>query len=107
MQSCSGACRKMHMVEDKHSRTNMKSKRKKTLIKKVIEFSQLFNLDVMLIIHDKEALKLYEYNSGCLDHERFTFKSAQKIRKMAVDTGYHKLITDHYYDKVSKLSNQT
>lgn len=104
MQIDSGPCRKMQMVEDKHSRINMKSKRKKTLIKKVIEFSQLFGLDVMLIIHDKEALKLYEYNSGCAEQDRFTFKNAQKIREMAVYTAYHILITDHYYDKVNKPS---
>ena len=80
----------------------MKSKRKKTIIKKVIEFSKMIDLDILLLIHDKEMLKLYEYNSGTIENGPFTFYRAANVRNMALETRYHKLLTDDYYNKFVK-----
>ena len=51
-------------IEDKVSRVNIKSKRKRTLLRKAIEVSRLCSLDILIIIRDNETRKIYEYNSG-------------------------------------------
>ena len=55
---------KMQVIDDKLKRINLKSKRKKTLIKKAIEISQLCQVEILLVIADKEMNKMIEYNSG-------------------------------------------
>ena len=52
------------MTDDKIKRINMKSKRKKTLMKNVIEILLLCNLGIFLVIFDPEVYKVIEYNSG-------------------------------------------
>lgn len=51
-------------IDDKLKRINLKSKRKRTLLKKIIEMSQMCKLEMLLIIHDAEMNKIIEYNSG-------------------------------------------
>lgn len=76
--------RKLEVVENRVQRINLKSKRKRTVIKKVIEFSQLFDLDILMIIHDKEMHKVFEYNSGSQKSGFFSFDNADLIRKQAL-----------------------
>ena len=59
-------------IEDKQQRINVKSKRKRTLIRKAIEISKLCSLDILLIIKDEETKKIIEYNSGRSQPELFT-----------------------------------
>ena len=54
----------MTVIEDKVQRINIKSKRKRTLIRKAIEVSRLCDLDVLVVIRDRETKKIIEYNSG-------------------------------------------
>ena len=77
---------KVQLVEDRHSRINMKSKRKKTIVKKLIEFSKMFDFDILLIIHDKEMSKLYEYNSGTEEQGLFTIDRAKNVRELTINT---------------------
>lgn len=51
-------------IDDRLKRINLKSKRKRTLLKKIIEMSQMCKLDMLLVIHDAEMNKVIEYNSG-------------------------------------------
>ena len=51
------------LIEDKQRRCNQKSKRTRTLIRKAIEASQKCDLDIFLIVHDREYSKIIEYNS--------------------------------------------
>ena len=51
-------------IDDRLKRINLKSKRKRTLLKKIIEMSQMCKLDMFLVIHDEEMNKVIEYNSG-------------------------------------------
>ena len=56
-------CQRISVIEDKQKRINQKSKRTRTLIRKAIEVSQMCNLDIYLVVHDKEYSKVIEYNS--------------------------------------------
>ena len=62
---------------------NIKSKRKRTLIRKAIEVSKLCNLQILIVIKDEESHKLIEYNSGDLakgiDH--FGLEQAIALKK--------------------------
>ena len=52
------ATKRKEKVEDKMKRINLMSKRKKTLLKKAMEMSQMFSLDVLLIIQDDHMNKI-------------------------------------------------
>ena len=91
----------MMMIEDRMKRINLKSKRKKTLLKKVIEFSGLFKLDILLVIQDNEMNKVIEYNSGAMTQGTlFTLEEATKsIQQARKKSKIHKYITDDNYNK--------
>ena len=67
-------------IEDKVQRINIKSKRKRTLLRKAIEVSQLCSLDILIIIRDNETSKLIEYSSGKSDDQLFTFNEAVRSK---------------------------
>ena len=67
-------------IEDKVSRVNIKSKRKRTLLRKAIEVSRLCSLDILIIIRDNETRKIYEYNSGKEDSKLFTLQKAVEAK---------------------------
>lgn len=91
----------MMVIEDRMKRINLKSKRKKTLLKKVIEFSRMFNLDILLVIEDTEMNKVIEYNSGSASQNTlFTIEEATKsIQQAHKKVKIHKYITDDSYKK--------
>ena len=57
------------IIKDKAKRTNLKSKRTRTLIRKAIEVSQMCNLDIHIVLKDRDFNKVIEYKSispdGC------------------------------------------
>ena len=63
---------KIQRIDDRLSRINLKSKRMRTLIKKTIELSQLCDLDISLVVRDREMNKFIIYNSGKGDTGLFT-----------------------------------
>lgn len=67
------------VIEDKAKRINLKSKRKRTLIRKAIEVSQMCQLDILIVINDWDTRKIIEYNSGGIDKMVFKFEEAAKI----------------------------
>lgn len=56
----------------------MKSKRKTNLIKKTIELEKMFDLDICIIIRDREVDKIYQYMSGKDETGYFNISKAHK-----------------------------
>ena len=50
-------------IENRLQRINIKSKRKKNLMKKAIEFRRLCALEVLVVVKDPEFMKFTVYNS--------------------------------------------
>ena len=89
------------LVQDRLKRINLKSKRKKTLIKKVIEFGHMFQLDVFMVIQDAEMKKVIEYNSGSTTKNNlFNLERAREsLQKAHKKKLVHKYFTDDNYKK--------
>ena len=51
-------------IEEKKKRINVKSKRRKNLIKKAIELRRMIGLEVLIVIRDNEFNKVQVYNSS-------------------------------------------
>ena len=51
-------------IEQRNKRINAKSKRRKNLIKKAIEFRRMCGLEVLIIVRDNEFNKVQVYNSS-------------------------------------------
>ena len=54
----------------------MKSKRKRNLFKKVIELEQMFDLDVCMVIRDRETGRVYQYKGGSEQNGFFDVEKA-------------------------------
>ena len=93
------------MIDDKIKRINIKSKRRSTLVNKVIELSQLCDLDILLVINDTEMNKVIEYNSGTERKGHFTLEDATR-EIMAARSGLklHKKLDDDSHGHASKLN---
>ena len=84
-------------IDDRLKRINYKSKRKKTLIKKAIEISQLCNLGIVLVIHDAEMNKVIQYNSGTSKNGLFTLDAARNALQEVQDKKkFYEFHTDEY-----------
>ena len=81
------------LIEDKAKRINLKSKRKRTLLRKAIEVSQLCHIDILIIIRDNDTKRVSEYNSGSDDTEMFTFQDAVEALRLT-NTGDFSKITE-------------
>ena len=61
--------------DDKIKRLNLKGKRKRNLIKKAIELSQMLEMDMLIVFRDLDTGKITQYNSGGVEP---TVASARK-----------------------------
>lgn len=96
---------KKERIMDKQKRINLKSKRKRTLIRKAIEVSEMCDLDVLIIIRDREMNKVMQYNSspvnGCKKDDVFTIDSAIRALKEVNQTPkYYQLYSNADYKKL-------
>lgn len=73
------AANRKQIIMDKSKRINLKSKRTRTLIRKAIEVSQMCNLDVFIVLRDRDFGKVIEYNSISADGQAFTIKGAEAV----------------------------
>jgi len=81
----------------------LKSKRKRTILRKVIEFSKMCNVGVHLIIHDAEFDKVIEYNSGTASQGRFTIKDALRaLEETKKGQWVYKYFDDDSYSNLCK-----
>ena len=88
-------------------RINLKSKRLRNLIKKAIELSQMCDLDISLVMRDREMNKVTQYCSGFPEDELFTAEDAVKaIEKMKKIEKAIKLYTDNDY-KILKTKERS
>ena len=63
-------------IQDRLKRINLKSKRLRNLIKKGIELSEMCDLDILIVIKDREMDKITQYCSGQPDTGLFTLGAA-------------------------------
>ena len=94
-----------NLIDDKVKRINLKSKRKKTLIKKIIEFSQLCGMNIFMVIQDTEIGRVIQYTSGTREKGLFDIKMAQQVLKQASgSTKWYDHLTNDDYAKFLKKS---
>ena len=71
--------KRKELVQDKAKRINLKSKRTRTLIRKAIEVSQMCDLDVHIVLKDRESNKVIEYSSINADGQSFSIENAKLV----------------------------
>ena len=54
----------LKFVEGKGKRSNMKGKRRRNFLKKAIELEKMFDLDICIVIKDRETDKFFQYMGG-------------------------------------------
>ena len=97
-------------IQDKRKRANMKSKRKRNLFKKTCELEKLFDLDICIVIRDRETDKIYQFKSGSEEAGYFDVEVAHRaveyqIAQARMKTSYNE-VTNKAYEKVrTKRSN--
>ena len=84
----------------------MKSKRKNNLFKKSCELEKMFDLDVCLIIRDRECNKVYQFKSGDEQIGYFDIEVAHNAVNCQIDnrrmkTAYNE-ISNKFYDRLSR-----
>ena len=88
------------VIDDRMKRINLKCKRKKTLIKKAIEISQMCQVDILLVISDGEMNKLIEYNSGTRQTGLYTLDQAiQGFNEVNQRSKRYQHYSDEVYDR--------
>ena len=69
-------------INNRLKRINLKSKRLRNMFKKGIELSQMCDLDIAIVIRDREMNKVTQYTSGgSADKDLFTIDEAVKAFK--------------------------
>lgn len=63
-------------INDRMKRINLKSKRLRNLIKKAIELSQMCDLDISMVLRDREMNKVTQYCSGTPEDGLFNAEEA-------------------------------
>ena len=93
------------LIDDRGKRINLKSKRKKTLLKKIIEFSQLCGMDIFMVIHDTEIGRVIQYTSGTIEKGLFDLDKAKEVLEQAKgSTKWYDHITNDDYSKFLRNS---
>ena len=91
-------------IDNRLKRINLKSKRMRNLIKKSIELSQLCDLDISMVIRDKEMDKVTVYNSGTAQKGLFTHEKALKeIERLVQLSKAIKTYSDDHYKILNKV----
>ena len=96
------------LVQDRERRTNLKSKRKRNMIKKAIELSHMCNMDILILIRDREMDKMFQYSSGKAEAtDFFTVERAishyERLRHL---NGKLKMFKDSDYEELKILYNR-
>ena len=89
---------KLPRCQNKQRRLNLKSKRKRNLIKKAIELSQMLEMDMLVLFKDRDTGKITQYMSGGTGRDAFTidramaeieaWKAKKRVIKMYNDDDY-------------------
>lgn len=85
-------------IDDRLKRINLKSKRLRNLMKKGIELSQMCDLDIVIVIRDREMEKITQYCSGP-DDQLFSIEEAQRVLENEEMNGRNvKIFNDRDYN---------
>ena len=112
MPKCSAAsdnqAPKYELIKDKNKRINLKSKRTRTLFRKAIEVSRMCNLDIFIMINDRDSSRVLEYNSiHPVTQHLFGIDDAFKlatnyINAITNQTRFYKWYTDADYESLKQ-----
>lgn len=72
-------CHGIEKCSDKKRRINLKNKRVKNYIKKGIELAAMLDMDVYLVLNDKDQNRVSQYTSGDVHQGHFTLDKATKF----------------------------
>ena len=64
--------------QNKVKRLNLKSKRKRNLVKKAIELTLMLDMDILVVMRDNDTEKYYKYMSGNKRKGHFTWEQTIK-----------------------------
>ena len=103
-----GPQRSFELVEDRTKRINLKCKRKRNLIKKAIELQKLSDLDICIVIRDREMDKIMQYASGTKDAGLFEVNVAQELIESLEedDKRYSMYDNDSYQEFIRRPRNK-
>ena len=62
--------------QNKARRLNLKSKRKRNMVKKAIELSEMLDMDMCIVFKDRDTDKITQYMSGGSRRELYTIERA-------------------------------
>ena len=97
-------CHGIEKCTDKKRRINLKNKRVKNYIKKGIELAAMLDMDVYLMLNDRDQGRLSQYCSGDSNQGHFTIEKATKfLDDFKLSGGQMRFFDDNDYNKV-KLS---
>ena len=97
------------LVQDRERRTNLKSKRKRNIIKKAIELSHMCNMDILILIRDREMDKIFQYSSGQAEDVETLFtvdKAIEHYERLKEVNGKIKIFNDSDYEELKILYNR-
>lgn len=97
-------------MQDRERRTNLKSKRKRNIFKKAIELSHMCNMDILILIRDREMDKIFQYSSGQTADgaELFTIdKAMDSYRRLSQINGKIKFFQDEDYEELKIIYNRS
>ena len=106
-QQASLTTKKVHCkkkIDNRLKRINLKSKRMRNLIKKAIELSQMCDLDISMVVRDREMEKFTMYHSGTKQKGMFTHEKAMEdLQKLSGLQRGIKIYCDDHYRLLSKV----
>ena len=96
------------LVQDRERRTNLKSKRKRNMIKKAIELSHMCNMDILILIRDREMDKMFQYSSGKAEASDFfsVELATEHYERLRHLNGKLKMFKDSDYEELKILYNR-
>lgn len=93
-------------IPQKGRRMNLKSKRKRNLIKKAIELSSILDMEMCLIFKDLDTGKITQYTSGDKTREHFTIEKAlEEIQEFKTKRRTIKTYDNDDYMKLAHMTN--
>ena len=93
----------LERIANKANRVNLKHKRKQNLIKKGIELNKVFEMDVLIVLRDRDTGRYSQYTSGDKVSGHFSLERAMRELENLKKAGMQlKLYDDDDFAKLNK-----